>query len=85
MDFKLVKRTVCVETPNNKMCHTVVLSHTHLLIISTDFLTLEQTEQFCLYCPKTYGGHSYLIWTNCASVERLKTLASMFDHCFEQL
>ncbi len=39
------------------MWHSVVLSHIHLLIIFTDFLTPQQTEQFCLYCPNTYGGH----------------------------
>ncbi len=45
------------ETANNKMWHSVVLSHIHLLIIFVNVLTQQPTEQFCLYCSNTYGGH----------------------------
>ncbi len=29
-------------------------------------------------------SHSHLIWTNCASLERLKALASIFNHSFDK-
>ncbi len=42
------------------MGHSVVLSHIHLLIIYVNVLTPQPTEQFCLYCFNTFGGHSIL-------------------------
>ncbi len=57
--FYLVKH-VCIETANNNMWHSVVLSHIHLLIIFANVLTPQPTEQFCLYCSNTYGGHCIL-------------------------
>ncbi len=47
-----------VEAANNKMGHSVVLSHIHLLII----LTPQPAEQFCLYCSNTYGRYCVCIY-----------------------
>ncbi len=48
-----------VESHYNKMWHSVVLSHIHLLIILTDLLIPQQTEHFCLYCPDIMEGTIY--------------------------
>ncbi len=45
--FLFVK--TCVETANNKVWHSVVLSHIYLLIIFSNVLTPQPTGQFCLY------------------------------------
>ncbi len=55
----------CVEKANNKIWHSVILSHIHLLIIFANVLTPQPTEQFCLYCSSTYGEHCMcvcLVW-----------------------
>ncbi len=56
LSFYLVKH-VCVEIANYKMWHSVVLYHIHLLIIFANVLTPQPTEQFCLHCSNTFGGH----------------------------
>ncbi len=51
-----------VEAANNKMGHSVVLSHIHLLIILANVLTPQPAEQFCLYCSNTYGRYCVCIY-----------------------
>ncbi len=45
---------------NNKMWHSVFLSHIHLLIIFVNVLTPQPTEQFCLYCSILLEGTVYI-------------------------
>ncbi len=45
------------------MWHSVVLSPIHNLIIFANVLTPQPTEQFCLYCSNTYGGHCICMYT----------------------
>ncbi len=36
------------------------------------------------YIHSTLKHLNYLIWTNCLSLERFKTPASIFDHCYDK-
>ncbi len=60
-------------------CDILQLSHIHLLIIFANVLTPQPTEQFCLYCFNTYGGHSNIPQC-CTSVNNSSNLHLYIGH-----
>lgn len=68
---QLVKTVIQVK---KYMWHSVLFSHIHLLMFR-HFLTPQQTEKCCLYCPNTHEGHLYnIIQYVCVKLQYTQTI-----------